>query len=142
MRAAHLGHRGGLSAAHVAGIRAAIGGGVGIQDFLVEAGLRDADAISWANDRSCVEHDDEQVLRILAAAHEREDAVVGIVAVKPLKPVPLEIYFVEGRLSGVELVQVGDQALDTAVRIMLEQVPVEAASFTEFAALAKLLAHE
>ncbi len=88
MWAAHLGHGGGLSAAHVAGVRAAIVGGVGIQDFLVEARLRDPDAIARADDRSCVQHDDEQVLRIFAATHEREDAVIGVVAVKPLKPMP------------------------------------------------------
>ena len=99
-----MGHRGRLGAAHVAGVRAAIVGGVGIQDFLVEARLRDPDAIARADDRSCVQHDDDQVLRILAPAHEREDAVVGVVAVKPLKPMPLDIDFVQGRLSRIEFV--------------------------------------
>ncbi len=48
----------------------------------------------------------------------------------------------EGGLGGIEMIEVGDQLLDAAMGIVLEQVPVQAVSFGPFVALGELLAHE
>src|SRR5260370_37007083 len=48
----------------------------------------------------------------------------------------------EGQFGGVKMVEIGDEALDAAVGIVLQQVPVEAMGFAPFVALGELLAHE
>ena len=40
------------------------------------------------------------------------------------------------------MIEIGDQVLDAAVGIVLEEVPIEAASFAPFVALGELLAHK
>jgi len=71
-----------------------------------------------------------------AAAHEGEDAVVGVIGVDPLESRATRNRSRAATASAaVELVQVGYQALNPAMRIILKQVPVEAARFAEFTAL-------
>ena len=52
---------GGFLAAHVADVRTAVVGGVGVHDFAVEAGVGDAEAVAAADDGSGVDDDDDQV---------------------------------------------------------------------------------
>ena len=54
-------------------------------------------------------------------------------------PVPIEIDLMQRGLGGVELVEVGDELLQAAMGVILQQMPVEAACFAEFLALAKFL---
>ena len=49
---------------------------------------------------------------------------------------------VEGRLGGVKLIEIGDETLHAAMRIPLEEMPVQAACFAPFVALGEFLAHE
>src|SRR5260370_35475546 len=48
----------------------------------------------------------------------------------------------EGGFGGVKMVEIGDEAMDAAVGIVLEEVPVEAVGLAPFGALGELLAHE
>src|SRR2546422_8489478 len=64
---------GGLLAAHVADVGAAVVGGVGIHDFAVEAGLRNAEAVAFAHDGRGVDDNDEEGFGIFAAADERKN---------------------------------------------------------------------
>ena len=94
----------GVEAAEVAKAGAAVVGRVCVEDFLVEAGFRDADAVVAANDRSAIQNGDEKFFAIAAAANERDDAVVGIVAVNPFKTGPFEIDLMKRGLRGVKMI--------------------------------------
>ncbi len=116
--------------------------GVSIHDFAVETGLRDSETIAVTDYGCGVDNDDHEVFRFLAAADEGKDTVVGVVGVDPFKTVPVKFDLMEGRFGGVQMIEIGNEALDAAVGIVLEEMPVEAASFAPFAALGQLLAHE
>jgi hypothetical protein len=117
-------------------------GGVGVHDFAVEARIGDAKAIALADYGSGVDDGDEQIFGALAAADERKNAVVSVVGVNPFETMPVEIDLMKGGLSGIEMIEIGDQAMDATMRIMLKQMPVEAASFAPFISLRELLTHE
>lgn len=103
-----------IHASVVSYIGTPIGGGVRIEDFLVESGRIHANAVSFTHDRSRI--DDENDRRSRAGfSHERPDRIVGIVEIDPLKPFITIITFVEGRLVGVEPVEVLDQAAEAIV---------------------------
>jgi len=138
----HVRNRIGAESAEVAHVRTAVNGGVAVEYFGVKTRLGDTDEVAFANDGSCVHDDDEEVGRIFTTANERQDAVVGVVRVQPLEPLPVEIDLMERRLGGVERVEVGDETLNAAVGIMLEKMPIQAVSFAPFVALGKFLPHE
>src|SRR3989442_1006880 len=117
-------------------------GGVGIQNFAVEARVRNAKTITFADDGRGVDDGDNEVFRVFATTDERENAVVGVVGVNPFKTVPVKIDLMKSGFGGVEMIEVGDEMLDAAMGIPLEQVPVEAAGFAPFVALGDFLAHK
>ena len=53
----------GLLAAQVADVRTAVVRGVGVHDFAVEAGLGNAETITFADNRSGVENSDDKFIR-------------------------------------------------------------------------------
>jgi hypothetical protein len=133
---------GGLLAALIADVRTAIVCGVGVHDFAIEAGLWNAEAVAFADDGCRVDDGDDEVFGGFAAAEEGKNAVVGVVGVNPFETVPVKFDLVESRLGGVKTIEIADEALDAAMGIVLEKVPIEAVSFTPFVALGELLAHE
>src|SRR5260370_33404189 len=142
MRAALRGVVGGLLAAHVADVGAAVVGGVGVHDFEIEAGIGDTQAIAFADYWSGVDDGDDQVFRIFATADERKNAVVGVVGVNPFESMPVEIDLVKGGFGGVKPVEVADEMLDATMGIVLQQVPLQAVGFTPFVTLGDLLTHK
>src|SRR5258707_240834 len=88
----------GVEAAEIADAGASVVCGVGVEDFLVEAADRDADAVIATDDWRGIQDDDEKIFVISRAPYERNDAVVAVVAIDPLETRPFEIYFVESRL--------------------------------------------
>jgi hypothetical protein len=131
-----------LLAAHVADVRTAVVDGVSVHDFLVEAGIGDAEAIAAADDGGGVDDGDDKIFGFFAAADEGENTVVRIVGVNPFETVPIKFDLMEGGLGGIEMIEVNDELLDAAMGIVLEQVPVQAVRFGPFAALGEFLAHE
>ena len=131
-----------LLAAHVANVRTTVVGSVGVHDFLVEAGIGDAEAVAAADDRCGVDDCDDEIFGLFAAANKGENTVVRIVGVNPFETVPVKFDLMEGGLGGIEMIEVGDELLDAAMGIVLKQVPVQAVRFGPFAALGELLAHE
>src|SRR5260370_4661899 len=117
-------------------------GGVGVQDFAVEARVRNAKTITFADDGRGVDDGDNEVFRVFATTDERENAVVGVVGVNPCETVPVKIDLMKSGFGGVEMIEVGDEMLDAAMGIPLEQVPVETAGFAPFVALGDFLAHK
>src|ERR1700687_2335896 len=140
--AAHPGVLTGVHAAEVADVRAAIDEGIGVEDFFVVAGARDADAIAVTDDGSGVEDDDDHVVRVFAAADEANHSVVGVVGIEPFETLPIKIHLMESRLRSDELIEVLDEALDAAMRIVFQEMPIETAGLAPFMALAKFLPHE
>src|SRR5438034_7127143 len=76
---------GGLLAAHVADVGAAVVGGVGVHDFAVVAGLRNAEAVTFADDGRSVDNGNDEVFGFFAAANEGKNAVIGVVGVDPFE---------------------------------------------------------
>src|SRR5882762_8617465 len=116
--------------------------GVSVHDFTVETRIGHPQAIAFADHGGSVDNRNNEVSRILAAPDECENAVVRVVGVDPFETVPVMIDLMEGGFSGVKMIEIGDEFLDAAVGLPLEQVPVEAAGFAPFVALGELLAHE
>src|SRR6266487_3710155 len=116
--------------------------GVSVQDFAIEAGVRNAKTITFTDDGRGVDDGDNEVFRILATTDESKNAVVGVVGVNPFETVPVKIDLMKSGFGGVEFVEIGDKALDATMGIPLEQVPVEAAGFAPFVALGEFLAHK
>src|SRR5216684_8998715 len=104
MRASLGGVIGGLLAALVANVCAAVVGGVGVHDFAVEARIGDTQAIAFADYGSGVDDGDNQVFGIFATADEGKNAVVGVVGVNPFETVPVMLDLMEGGFSGVKMI--------------------------------------
>ena len=133
---------GGVLASGVAYVGAAVVGGVGVEDLFVEASARDTDDVAFADHGSGVEDDDDEVVGGFAVAEEREDAVVSVVAIDPFETVPVKIDFVESGFGCEDVIEIGDEFLNAAVRIPLKQMPIEAAGFAPLFALGEFLTHE
>src|SRR5262249_57978251 len=86
--------------------------------------------------------DDDGLLGLAAAAEKGERALRSVVAVDPLEAGRLAVARVQGGLGAVGGVQVADPALQAAVRLALEERPVEARLVVPLAPLAELAAHE
>ena len=142
MRAALGGLVGGLLAAHVADVGAAVEGGVGVHDFAVEARIGDTQAIAFTDHRRSVHDGDDEVFRVFAPADESEDTVVGVIGVDPFEAVPVEIDLMKSRLGGIKMIEIVDEALDAAVGIMLEEMPIKAVGLFPFGTLGEFLTHE
>jgi hypothetical protein len=110
----------GIHAAGVADIGAAVTAGVAIEDFAIRAFSRDTNAIAPAHYRGGVHDHDEQVIRGFAVADELQNTVVGVVGIKPLEALPIEIDFVQGGFRGVETIEVADELLNAAMRRVFE----------------------
>jgi len=128
--------------AQVADVGAAINSCVGIEHFLVVPGPRHADVIAVSHHRRGVQNDDQHVVGIFAAPDKRVHAVIGIVRVHPFETLPVKINLVQRRFIDQQFVQVGDQPMDAAVRIVLKQVPVKTARFAPLVPLRDFVAHE
>src|SRR6266849_15670 len=109
MRTALGGEIDGLLAAHVADVRTAVVDGVGVHDFTVQAGVRDTKTITAANDGRGVNDCDDEVFGIFSAADEGENTVVRVVGINPFEAVPVKFDLMEGGLSGIEMIEVGDE---------------------------------
>src|SRR6266487_1794140 len=85
--------------------------GVSVQDFAIEAGVRNAKTITFTDDGRGVDDGDNEVFRILATTDESKNAVVGVVGVNPFETVPVKIDLMKSGFGGVEFVEIGDKAL-------------------------------
>ena len=133
---------GGLLATHVAHIGAAIVSGVRVHDFAIETGLRNAETVAFADDRRGVDDGNDEVFSVFAAADEGKNTVVGVVGVNPFETVPVKLDLMEGGFGGIEMIEIADEALDAAMGLVLEEMPVKTAGFAPFITLGEFLAHK
>jgi len=132
----------GAAAGSIHETAAAVSRGVGIDDLAIEARLRDADAVIGERDGSEVAHHHQMVRVVARVADKSDDGMVGVVEINPLKARGIEIHFMQGAFGAVQVIQVSDQELKLAVRVILEQIPVEALMGVPFILLSELAAHE
>src|SRR5216683_2534448 len=104
--------------------------------------MGNAETIAAADHGCSVDDGDDEVFGIFATAEEGKNTVVSVVGVNPFETVPVKLDLMEGGFGGIKMVEIGDEALDAAVGIVLQQVPIDAAGFAPFVALGELLAHE
>ena len=109
-----------LLAAGVTNVRTAVVNGIRIQDLAVVAGLRNAEAIAFANDRRRIDHHNDQSFLIFPPANETQDAIVGVICVNPFETVPVEIDLIKRGFGNVKLVEIDDEPLNTPVLIPLQ----------------------
>ena len=93
-----------MDTAEIADAGAAVICGIGIEDFLVKAWFRNADAIVAADDGGGVENDNQKIIAIAGASDERDDAAVGVVAINPFEASPFEIHFVKSGFGRVQVI--------------------------------------
>ncbi len=128
-------------AAVVARVAAAVDLGIAVKDFAVETILR------YANAETAVQYgreiaDRHHVAAVFCLTQKGNHAVVGIVALDPLKAIVGEVQLVQGWFAGAEGVEVGDQALDALVRRKLQQMPLQIVPDVPLAAVAELHPHK
>ena len=111
------------------------------ENFLPRAGKRHAEPealvrfgaeIQYAEDRGAV----------LRFADEREDALLVVVRVDPVKAVPAVVDLPERRFCAVNVIQFTDERLHARVRRVLQKEPLKLLIVAPFDELRKLVAHE
>src|SRR5206468_1860776 len=103
---------------------ASVQGRVAVEDLLPAPPLGHANPVVVARDGSEVADNEQLVVSRLPLAQETDHALLGVVAVDPLKPRLFTIELVQGRLAAVEGVEVAHPALHALVGGLLKQVPV------------------
>ena len=104
----------------------AVFGGVGIEDFFVNAFPRHADAESVVAFRHEIEQDDQIVGGLFAAAGVDQDGLLVVIRVDPFEAVPAVVLLPQGGLLQVECVQSLDKRLVFRVGFVAEQEPFQA----------------
>ena len=128
--------------AGIAGVAAFVISRVAVQNFAIVARSGDTDPVVAAHYRRKIADHHHKIVRIFGAPDERKNAAGRIVRVDPFESRPFEIDLEQGRLAGVQMIQILDEALHPAVRRRIFQRPIHAAFFPEFVALGQLAAHE
>lgn len=126
-----------MNATIVSHIGTPIGGGIRVEDFLVESGRIHANAVSLTDNWGRIDNENDRRSRA-GFSHERPDRVVGIVEIDPLKTFITIITLVEGRLVSVEPVEVLNQSAEPIVCGGLREVPVQAESMLPLGKLTEL----
>src|SRR5271165_991723 len=115
----------GGQAAGVSHITAAIIGRVAVQQLAVKSWRGHTHAIAFPRYRREISQHHHEVVGIPGAADERDDAVVHIVKVDPLKAFPAEVDLVQGGLLDIKLVECLDVRLHFTVEVVVKQGPIE-----------------
>src|SRR3984893_522835 len=97
----HPGHRLGHNSAAIAEIAAGVILSVAVEKFAIITRLGYSDTVVFAGYGREVCHDHYVILGISGAPNEREHAGVRVVTVDPLKTLPFEIHFMQGRFPTI-----------------------------------------
>ena len=104
---------------------------------------RHADAEALMHLGCEVMHTDEEVARIVRAAHERDDAVLIVIAVDPLEPAPVEIHLPKACIFDVKLIErLGIRKHLRMHRVLLHQMPVHTVVEVPLDEMTELTAHK
>src|SRR5271166_3738840 len=132
----------GGQAAGVSHITAAIIGRVAVQQLAVKSWRGHTHAIAFPRYRREISQHHHEVVGILGAADERDDTVVHIVKVDPLKTFPTEVHLVQRGLLDIQLVECLHILLQITMRDETQELEVELPCVIPLAPLSDLAAHE
>ena len=121
---------------------AAVFDGVGVQRLGVKARFRDADAVAAPRHGSEIRRHHQVVVAVSRPPQEDDYGLVSTLEIHPFEAGPIEVHFVERALPPVKQVQIGHQTLERAVRIVVEQIPVEALVRVPLHPLPEFAAHK
>jgi hypothetical protein len=110
----------GLYPLTIADATAPISGSIAVETFPVGTRFSNPHPVVVVDRRRKVAHRQDPVIGIFILAEERHNAVVGIVAVHPFKPLVRKVCRVKGRFTAVEAVKGGDKLLELLERVMVE----------------------
>src|SRR5437660_2233921 len=130
-----------LDAAEISYIAAAVGFGVGVDELTIEAGLGDAQTIVVTYDRRPIHHKRDDVV-IARFSQERDNTVIGVVKIDPIKSFVDVVELPQRRLALVSVVQMLDESAQTVVLRKAKKLPVKTCVVVPFVALTELSAHE
>jgi signal transduction histidine kinase len=82
--------------------------------------LGHAELVQFPRHRSEIAADQDEVLRVISPAQERDDGVLAIVEVHPLEARMVEVHLIERGAGAVQQVQCAHQALQLAMRLEFE----------------------
>ena len=109
------GDRIGVHPAVVSDVAAAVNPGIGVQDFFVPTFPGSADTIELSHDRGGIHHQHHDRARF-RFSHKRQNAVVGIVKIDPIKSEITVVILPKCRLGLVKIIEMLDQPSDAIVR--------------------------
>ena len=138
MAFAFLGHQTGV----VADIASAVIGSIGIEHFLVPATRGHANSVVVPHYRCKVTSHHHKVRWVGAASQVDEDTVVVVVAIDPLETRMIEILLMQGGFRAIQLVQVGDESLNSLMGLPLQEIPLEVILAVPLRPLGYLASHE
>src|SRR5207249_8542757 len=98
MFAAHPGDLPSLYAAKISYVASAVRFCICVDNFTIETGLRNAEPVIVTHNGRCVHHKDDR-LPIARFSQERDDAVIGIVKIDPIKSVVSIVELPERRFA-------------------------------------------
>src|SRR5271157_6521640 len=136
------GQRFGVQAARVSHITAAITRRVTVQQLSVESWRGRAHAIAFTRHRREISHRHHEIVGILCPSDERNNTVVNIVKVDPLKAFPTKFYLMQRGLLNVKLVERPYVLLNFAVEVEFKKTPVELPIVVPLTPLTDLASHE
>src|SRR3569833_1760586 len=133
-------HRRGLDAAEITVTRAAVLGGIAVEQLLPPAAARHTQAIIAARHRREIAHDQEHLVAV--AAQKTQHALFPFVAAGPGETALIEILEMQRTLVAIAAVQVPHPIVHTLMQGILQHVPLEALVVIPLARLGEVVAHE
>src|SRR5437867_12250241 len=141
MLAAHPGNLLGLYAAKIPYIASAIGFGIGVDELTIETRLGNAEPVIVTHHRRCVHHEGDHVA-IARFSEERDDTVIGIVKIDPIKTFVRIVELPKRWLVLVSVIQMLDKPAQTVMSRKFDKVPIELNVVVPFVALPEFAAHK
>src|SRR5208337_2537542 len=111
--------------ARVSHVTAAITRRVTVQQLSVKSWRGRAHAIAFTRHRREISHRHHEIVGILGPSDERNNTVVNVVKVDPLKAFPAKIYLMQRGLLDVKLVERPYVLLNFTVDVVIKKTPVE-----------------
>src|ERR1039457_1418215 len=113
-----------------------------VENLLVEAFFRHAELVALPGHRCKVAADQDEILRVMAAAQERDDGILPVAEVHPLETRMVEVHLIQSGVGAIQPVQLAHKALQLAVGLEFQQFPAYPLIVVPLFALADLLPHE
>src|SRR5438093_8827224 len=113
-----------VNAAEISYITPAIGFAIGVDELTIEAGLGNAQPVIVAHDWSRVHYEGDKVA-VAGFSQKRDDAVICVVKIDPIKSFVDIVELPQGRLVFVNVIQMLHQPTEAVVPRKIEQLPVE-----------------